>query len=200
MKKLHLITSMGLCILLLTGCGNKNTVNTPEQNINTEKTEIAEKVEDTTLEKEVQNNTTAAIDPSKALETFNSHFPNVGLTKIALDYYRGQYHYDIEGVDDNFEYEMEINSETGEIIKEEKENLDRDDVFEEKANIFNLSDAIPVQDAITKVLENHGGEFKEWTLEKDDGILIYEIDVIDGNRDFEVYVNAETGEILGIDD
>ncbi|MEF9574031.1 PepSY domain-containing protein, partial [Staphylococcus aureus] len=40
------------------------------------------------------------------------------------------------------------------------------------------------------------GDIKEWSLEKDDGKLVYNIDLKKGNKKQEVTVDAKNGKVL----
>lgn len=48
-------------------------------------------------------------------------------------------------------------------------------------------------------LQSIPGTVVDIDLEDDDGMLIYEVDIIAGNRRYEVIINAYTGEVLGVD-
>lgn len=49
---------------------------------------------------------------------------------------------------------------------------------------------------ITKKPLKKDGDIKEWSLEKDDGKLVYNIDLKKGNKKQEVTVDAKNGKVL----
>jgi uncharacterized membrane protein YkoI len=123
----------------------------------------------------------------EAIETFSAEFNQPYIDEIEFDNEDGRYVYDFEGWDGQFEYEMKIDARTGEIIEKEKESeTDRDDILD-------LENILSPQEAMAIALEVSGGRYvKEWTLEVEDGVTVYDVDV-EGGED--VDVDARTGEI-----
>ena len=69
------------------------------------------------------------------------------------------------------------------------------------AKAFNVNDIIMPEVAETKAQEKVGGMYQaiEWTVEKEHGRLMYEMDMIDGSgKEAEVKVDAMTGEIINV--
>ena len=69
------------------------------------------------------------------------------------------------------------------------------------AKSFNVNDIIMPEVAETKAQEKVGGMYQamEWTVEKEHGRLMYELDMIDGSgKEAEVKVDAMTGEIINV--
>ena len=69
------------------------------------------------------------------------------------------------------------------------------------AKSFNVNDIIMPEVAETKAQEKVGGMYQamEWTVEKEHGRLMYEMDMIDGSgKEAEVKVDAMTGEIINV--
>lgn len=199
MKKLYAIASVALCFTLLTGCGKKETPPTVD-NTSTPNVATANKPEANTGTQAEVNSSEFTVTTAKALETFSEKFPNAQLTKIGIDFFKNQYHYEVEGIDGEMECEMEIDAYTGKILRDKTVPIEKDDLFEEQNQVFNLTDAVSEDVAINAAIEKHPGTLHEWTLDKDDGMLKYEVTLIDNNRDFDVIVNATTGEVVGIDD
>ena len=69
------------------------------------------------------------------------------------------------------------------------------------AKAFNVNDIIMPEVAETKAQEKVGGMYQamEWTVEKEHGRLMYEMDMIDGSgKEAEVKVDAMTGEVINV--
>lgn len=127
------------------------------------------------------------VSVQEAIDMFLTEFDNPHIDEIEFDREDGRYVYDFEGWDGEFEYEMEIDAQTGEILSVETErDTDHDDILE-------LEDILSPQEAMAIALEVSGGRYvEEWDLEVEDGFTVYDIDV-EGGED--VDVDAHTGEI-----
>ncbi|MBU9713479.1 PepSY domain-containing protein [Evansella tamaricis] len=64
----------------------------------------------------------------------------------------------------------------------------------------NGGDIISMSEAITIALSVIDGTVKEVELEKDDGVLYYEVEIKYGGEDYDIDINAYTGEIIKVDD
>lgn len=127
------------------------------------------------------------ISVQDAIETFNSEFGSPNIEQIQFEREDGRYVYDIDGWDGEFEYSIEIDAQTGEILSQDTESeTDEDDILD-------LDGIISPQEAMEIALEVTGsGYVQEWDLELENGITIYEVD-IEGGADQDV--DAHTGEI-----
>ena len=119
-------------------------------------------------------------------ETFGSE--DINIEQISFDDDDGRYLYEIDGWDGEFEYELDIDAETGEIVKQEQEEeTDTDDVLD-------LDGIITPNEAMDAALEASGsGYVQEWQLEVENDRTIYEIDV-EGGEDQDV--DAHSGDVL----
>lgn len=127
------------------------------------------------------------ISVQDAIEIFNNEFGSPNIDEIEFEREDGRYVYDFEGWDGEFEYEMEIDAQTGEILSQETDaDTDHDDILD-------LDGIISPQEAMRIALEAAGsGYVEEWDLELEDGFTVYEVD-IEGGEDQDV--DAHTGEI-----
>ncbi|HLR92575.1 MAG TPA: PepSY domain-containing protein [Atopostipes sp.] len=125
-----------------------------------------------------------------AVQTFRDTFgTNVNIEQIEFDDDDGQYHYDIQGWDDQNEYEMEVNADTGDIIDQSTEA--EDDPEEEALDLENY---VTPEEAMNAAVENANTDVVEgWTLDFEDGQAVYEID-LEGAED--VDVDAVSGEVI----
>ena len=137
---------------------------------------------------------------------------DVTFTKAKLDYEDGIAVYDIEFYTAAYEYEYEVNASTGGIRSKDKEILeDRENEHPEAAehtgaaeNPGNAVSEISVDQA-KYIAASHAGfpvsdvDFSKVKLEKDDGMVIYEIEFYRNGIEYECEINAITGEILKYD-
>ena len=137
---------------------------------------------------------------------------DVTFAKAKLDYEDGIAVYDIEFYTAAYEYEYEVNASTGGIRSKDKEILeDRENEHPEAAehtgaaeNPGNAVSEISVDQA-KYIAASHAGfpvsdvDFSKVKLEKDDGMVIYEIEFYRNGIEYEYEINAITGEILKYD-
>ena len=125
----------------------------------------------------------------QATELFAQTFgEDVNISSIELDEDIRGYEYDLSGWDGEQEYELSLDAHSGEIKKQDiEQDNDRDD-------IINFDNIITPREAMEIAVNDTGVDFVEgWSLEEDDGIIVYEID-LQGVDD--ITLNAETGDIV----
>ena len=112
------------------------------------------------------------------------------IDQIEFDEDDGVYEYNIDGWDQENEYELDINADTGDIIEENTErDSDQDDTLE-------LEGIISPQEAMDIAVEEAGSEIVEdWTLEVDDGVTVYEVNFENADDD-DIVIDAASGDII----
>jgi uncharacterized membrane protein YkoI len=146
-----------------------------------------------------QKNTNFKVSVEDAIKEYQKEYPDSDITSIDLETSFGNYFYKIEGVDDNKEYEVRVDADTKKVSKEREEELDMEDKEgvkrkEDKLNIENLLSIEKVSEIAT---ENVGsGKATDWSLDKDMGTTYWEVKVIDGQKETEVKINAQSGDVL----
>lgn len=125
-----------------------------------------------------------------AIQTFRDTFgENVNIEQIEFDDDDGQYHYDLQGWDDQNEYEMEVDAESGDILDQSAES--EEDPEEEALDIGSY---VAPEEAMNAAAESANTDVVEgWTLDMEDGQALYEID-LEGADD--VDVDAVSGEVI----
>lgn len=129
----------------------------------------------------------------------------------------GVNYYDFTIVTDSEKYEVEVDANSGKIIKMEKDddyvgngtnnntNTNDDTNTANQNNNSNTSDntnnntqaAITAEVAQQTAMDRVGGGYLvKCELEHDDGVLKYEIEIKNGNKEYDVDVDANTGEII----
>lgn len=125
-----------------------------------------------------------------AVQTFYDTFgEDVNIDQVEFDSDMGDYHYDIQGWDNDNEYDMEVSADTGEIIRQDTEaDNDTDD------DMLDIGNYILPAEAMSAAADvSNSDHIEGWSLDIDDGRAIYEID-FQGEDDIDV--DAETGEIV----
>ena len=125
-----------------------------------------------------------------AIQTFYDTFgEDVNIDQVEFDSDMGDYHYDIQGWDNDNEYDMEVSADTGEIIRQDTEaDNDTDD------DMLDIGNYILPAEAMSAAADvSNSDHIEGWSLDIDDGRAIYEID-FQGEDDIDV--DAETGEIV----
>ena len=102
-------------------------------------------------------------------------------------------------MDQQKEYQVEVNAETGEFTKEKVETLDADEqngvkMQEEALDLTNIIS----REQATTLAENEEkvGQATDWKLEKELGITYWEVKVKEGQQKIEVKIDAHSGKIL----
>lgn len=187
-------------VMTLMACGNDGTVETPDSP-DVEKTTETSTMTDTTNpsaseSKGIEN---MEFDQSvqDAIDVFNERFADANITSIAFDTNQKTYVYEIQGHVPMKEVELKMDAMTGEIIKVEEEK-DALDIRDE--DVLDLVGLVSPQEAMRAALAEVGsGYAKEWTLDSENGVTYYEIDVEGSTQSDDVRINAQTGQFIGYD-
>ncbi|EGO8792379.1 peptidase propeptide and YPEB domain protein [Enterococcus faecalis] len=205
MKKILYGALTGCALFLVAGCTPKTPTavsSTNEQKetvISTSETSSSVQQEATTTS---EKTSAVAVSLEKVTTAFEKKYPEAKITSLQLDTDFGRYFYEIEGVDQQKEYQVEVNAETGEFTKEKVETLDADEQngvkMQEEAldltNIISREQATTLAEKEAKV-----GQATDWKLEKELGITYWEVKVKEGQQKIEVKIDAHSGKILTIE-
>lgn len=138
----------------------------------------------------------------QALAAFAKEYPDAAVTSLSLDTSFGNYYYEVEGVDDEKEYQISMDATSGSVKKEKEESLDQ----EERNGVKKQEDALTINDLLPleKVSElaekaAEKGKSEDWTLDKEAGVTYWEVKVVDGTTEKEVKIQASTGEVLSVE-
>ncbi|MGO4960250.1 PepSY domain-containing protein [Jeotgalibaca porci] len=193
MKNWKALSLIGLSGLVLAACGDnaETTDTTPATNDTT--TETSSVTEDTGV---VDNSTTATEDIlslEEVVDIYMGEYPNAQIQKVDYDKDSGDWTYEITGVSENREYEVEINAVSGDIIKVDEDDVD-DDAYLAFDTIITPEEAIEIAKT---ALAEEAAVLEGWELDVDDNRTKYDIEFEGSNRD--VKLDAETGEVIEID-
>ena len=118
-------------------------------------------------------------------------------TKTKLDYDDGREEYDIEFLSDDYEYEYEIDSQSGAVLSNSKEARKRQTISAAEGRLT-------LDDAKNAALAHAGvsasdATFTKTKLDYDDGREEYDIKFYVGGWKYEYTIDAVTGEIIEFD-
>lgn len=193
MKKWKALSLVGLSGLVLAACGDnvETTDTTPATDDTT--TETSSVTEDTGV---VENSTTATEDIlslEEVVDIYMGEYPNAQIQKVDFDKDFGDWTYEITGVSENREYDVEIDAVSGDIIKADEDDVD-DDAYLAFDTIITPEEAIEIAKT---ALAEEAAVLEGWELDVDDNRTKYDIEFEGSNRD--VTLDAETGEVIEID-
>ena len=120
------------------------------------------------------------------------------VTKAKKERDDGIDYYDFEIISDNQKYEIEVDANTGKIIKNEKDTDYVPSSNEASQNNNSQATTISIDEAQRIAMEKVGnnGYLVKCELDIDDGIQKYEIEVKNGNIEYEIDIDAISGEII----
>ena len=137
------------------------------------------------------SNNVNLITSEKAKTIMLDKVPGATITEFSYDGDDKIPKYDGTLIKDNYEYEVDVNAETGEVIKFEKEK-----VSISNTNNQNTSNLITEEKARTIMLDKvPGATITEFSYDKDDSVPKYEGTLVKDNYEYEIDVNAKTGEV-----
>ncbi|CAG9622066.1 PepSY domain-containing protein [Sutcliffiella rhizosphaerae] len=144
------------------------------------------------------------ISISEASEIVLEKVENGVIKEAEKDRENGRIIYEIEVKNDEYEYDFKVDAQTGDILKEERDERDgkkRQRVTSEGTNGEN-SPRISFEEAEEVALNEVNGVIDDIELDRENGKLVYEVE-IDTNQgdddDVTVYVDAVTGKVLYVE-
>jgi uncharacterized membrane protein YkoI len=134
------------------------------------------------------------LTPEDAYDKFMEAHSDSKIREISLDKNMTEYQYVVEGYDDENDYEVKINPVSGDIISDDTEIIDLDD---EQGEITK-DQLSKIESLVEKALEEskEGSKVNEWSLEYDDNILAFDIEVIEDNNEVEYTYDLETENLI----
>ena len=101
--------------------------------------------------------------------------------------------YEVKIIANNTEYEVDIDADSGKVLKTKQEKLDNKDIAEHKA----MKQAkVSLNQAMKTAARSVGGTVFEAEFDNDDGQSVYEIKVAKGDQTHKVMIDAMTGKVI----
>ncbi|SIT74616.1 PepSY domain-containing protein [Edaphobacillus lindanitolerans] len=154
-----------------------------------------------TVQSKVMGKTAGWISADEAKDIAVGAAGGGDVRELELD--RGDRMYELELLTDQGEAEVDIDAATGEVLKLEREDRNDDgDRHERDDDEFNEDEPaaglITRDEAMNIAIEKAGGNAKviEVELDRDDRHPVYELELHDGTFEYELDIDAETGNIV----
>lgn len=206
MNKKIILTALGLSVILV-GCQSPNVNNTQANNQNnqnnvTENTETENITNENPSEDREDEDKGVVSTDIKLIEAsdvtledlqtaFKDEFPAGEITSVSIDNEDREVLFDVEGIEDGKEVQVEIDALTKEVVKSEKDDEVEDDVSE----VLNLTELKDWKEAVQAAMDAEKTEdFKELELKVKDGKAVYEIEL--PNVDGDIVLDAKTLEVI----
>lgn len=101
--------------------------------------------------------------------------------------------YEVKIIANNTEYEVDIDADSGKVLKTKQERLDNKDRAEHKA----MKQAkVSLNQAMKTAARSVGGTVFEAEFDNDDGQSVYEIKVAKGDQTHKIVIDAMTGKVI----
>ena len=203
MKKNKILIAVFMVLLFISACAPKDETPEPDNGTpdvnepDTPDVDEPDTPDETPSDDESSNyyhkDFVVKLTAGDVFDTFLADHEGVQVKKIELSLKRGGYVYEIEGFDQNQEYEAEYDANTGDLIELETDNLDQDN-----SEILK-NDLEEIKPFLDKSFDDAGEGYylDEWTLKHKDGVKIIEVEVENEEKhEIEYKYNVETGELL----
>ncbi len=139
-----------------------------------------------------ESNHSNLITSDKAKTIMTNKVPGATILEFSYDGDDRIPKYDGTLIKDNYEYEIDVNAKTGEVIKFEKEK-----VFTPNNNNINTNNLITSEKAKSIMMGKvPGATIIEFSYDGDDRIPKYDGTLKKDNYKYEIDVNAKTGEVI----
>ena len=208
MKKSKFILSIVLTSLL-SACVQINTAPQPTTTTSAAQTTQSNQTttNSTTQQAAVNSNqpsskVTASYKDSvqKMVEVFSSQYSDLDITKVQLKTIQPIV-YEISALDDTTEYEFIYQVDSQNLVQTEMERKKGDISYKRAYKKVETAILTDVDEMISIALgQFSGGQLKEWTLERDNGQIYWNVEVYHNGKSMEVTIDATSKQIVKIDD
>jgi len=132
------------------------------------------------------------------------------ITELELDKKRDQTVYEVEVESEGIDYDLIMDADTGEIIREHQDDIDHNFAQQQESNKGtvkehgnsendpnqNQFELISIERAKEIAINEFEGKITELELDEDDGRFIYEMEIQNEYKEAEMEIDAHTEEIL----
>ena len=208
MKKSKLIISivsaslLSACIQINTTPQPTNTTSVPQTTQSNQTTINPITQQASTNSNQVSSQNTALYKESvqKMVEMFANQYSSLDITKVQLKTIQPIV-YEISALDDTTEYEFIYQVDSQNLVQTEMDRKKGDISYKRAYKKIETSTLSDVDEMISIALGQFtGGQLKDWTLERDNGQLYWNVEVYHNGKSMEVTIDANTKQIVKIDD
>ena len=134
------------------------------------------------------------------LEVFTSQYSSLDITKVQLKTVQPIV-YEISALDDTTEYEFIYQVDSQKLVQTEMDRKKGDISYKRAYKKIETSILSDVDEMISIALgQFSGGQLKDWSLERDNAQLYWNVEVYHNGKSMEVTIDANTKQIVKIDD
>ena len=208
MKKSKLFLSI-VSASLLSACVQINTAPQPTTTTSAAQTTQSNQIitNSTTQQATTNTNQSAAQSSTsykdsvqKMLEVFTNQYSLLDITKVQLKTIQPIV-YEISALDDTTEYEFIYQVDSQNLVQTEMDRKKGDISYKRAYKKIETSILSDVDEIISIALgQFSGGQLKDWSLERDNGQLYWNIEVYHNGKSMEVTIDATSKQIVKIDD
>ena len=208
MKKSKLILSI-VSASLLSACVQINTAPQPTtttsvsqitQSNQTTTNSTIQQVTANTNQSSYQNSASYKDSVQKMVEVFSNQYSALDITKVQLKTIQPIV-YEISALDDTTEYEFIYQVDNQNLVQTEMDRKKGDISYKRAYKKIETSILSDVDEMISIALgQISGGQLKDWSLERDNGQLYWNVEVYHNGKSMEVTIDATSKQIVKIDD
>ena len=168
---------------------NQTTINPTTQQASTNSNQVSS-----------QNSASYKDSVQKMLEVFANQYSSLDITKVQLKTIQPIV-YEISALDDTTEYEFIYQVDSQNLVQTEMDRKKGDISYKRAYKKIETSTLSDVDEMISIALGQFtGGQLKDWTLERGNGQLYWNVEVYHNGKSMEVTIDANTKQIVKIDD
>ena len=208
MKKSKLILSI-VSASLLSACVQINTAPQPTtttsvaqttQSNQTTKKSTTQQATANTNQSSYQNSASYKDSVQKMVEVFSNQYSALDITKVQLKTIQPIV-YEISALDDTTEYEFIYQVDSQNLVQTEMDRKKGDISYKRAYKKIETSILSDVDEMISIALSQFsGGQLKDWSLERDNGQLYWNVEIYHNGKSMEVTIDATSKQIVKIDD
>ncbi|WEZ08553.1 PepSY domain-containing protein [Priestia flexa] len=146
------------------------------------------------------NSTTISEEQAKEIALEQTNGGNITKMSVDTDDRTKKYEFDI--VNGEFEYDVDIDFNSGKVVEFDQERLDSDDDGDDdRDDGISIEEAkLSLEEAKKLALKEQAGTIVETELDRDDNQLRYEIEIhTDDNHEVNVDIDAMNGNVLNVE-
>ena len=208
MKKIKLFLSI-VSVSLLSACVQINTAPQPTTTTSAaQTTQSNQTTANTTTRQQASNANQGSTQRTnsykesveKMVEVFASQYSALDITKVQLKTIQPIV-YEISALDDTAEYEFIYQVDSQKLVQTEMNRKKGDISYKRAYKKIETSILSDVDEMISIALgQFSGGQLKDWSLERDNGQLYWNVEVYHNGKSMEVTIDATSKQIVKIDD
>lgn len=208
MKKSKLVISI-VSASLLSACVQINTAPQPTTTTSVAQTTQSNQTTTNSTTQQATANTNQSASQSSAsykdsvqkmVEVFASQYSALDITKVQLKTVQPIV-YEISALDDTTEYEFIYQVDSQNLVQTEMERKKGNISYKRAYKKIETSILSDVDEMISIALgQFSGGQLKDWSLERDNGQLYWNVEIYHNGKSMEVTIDATSKQIVKIDD